>query len=170
MARSLNKLSARTVATAKVKGRYGDGGGLYLRIDDTGKRWVIRYTFEGRSREMGAGSASDVPLSRAREIAASIRAKVAAGADPISDRSVPLSPALKAPPTFAEIASVYMADRESHWRNAAHPPAMAPDPGDASRAAVAPAGGRCRHRRYPGGAPSDVDHEGRDGAPVARPH
>jgi len=34
MARGINKLSARSVVTAKEPGLYGDGGNLYLQLAD----------------------------------------------------------------------------------------------------------------------------------------
>lgn len=52
MARQLNKLSARTVATATKPGRYGDGGGLALVVSADGRRrWVLRFTLGGKSQD-----------------------------------------------------------------------------------------------------------------------
>ena len=63
MARSINKLSARTVETLKAPGRYSDGGNLYLSISaNGGRRWVFMYRFAGKQREMGLGSASRAAL------------------------------------------------------------------------------------------------------------
>ena len=60
------KLTARKVATAKA-GKYSDGGNLYLIVSDTGARkWVLRYTWRGRAKELGLGSATSVPLADAR--------------------------------------------------------------------------------------------------------
>lgn len=120
MARALNKLTARTVAT-KPKGRHSDGGGLYLVVDEAGKRrWVIFYTVDGKRREMGAGSVGSVPLSRAREIAAEVRQKVAGGVDPIARKApTPLSEPAR-PTSFGDAALAYMADHESEWRSAVH--------------------------------------------------
>ena len=57
MARGTNKLSARAVATAKP-GRYGDGGGLYLIVAESGaRRWVYRFSWRGKVTETGLGSA-----------------------------------------------------------------------------------------------------------------
>ena len=57
MARTRNKLAARTVATLSAQGKHSDGGGLYLRIDGVAgsirRRWVMRYVWRGRTREMG---------------------------------------------------------------------------------------------------------------------
>ena len=52
--RRLNKLTAREVAGAK-DGSHSDGGGLYLRVQDGGRRrsWVFRFTRNGKTSEMG---------------------------------------------------------------------------------------------------------------------
>ncbi|MGC2320478.1 MAG: Arm DNA-binding domain-containing protein, partial [Bradyrhizobium sp.] len=78
-----SKLTARKVATAKP-GKYSDGGNLYLIVSETGARkWVLRFTWRGRAKEMGLGSAVSVPLADAREKAASARRKIAHGLNPI---------------------------------------------------------------------------------------
>src|SRR4249920_866689 len=80
------KLTARKVATAKP-GKYSDGGNLYLIVSETGARkWVLRFTWRGRAKEMGLGSAASVPLADARENAASARRKIAQGLNPIDER------------------------------------------------------------------------------------
>jgi len=59
---ALNKLSARFVETVKVPGVYGDGGNLYLQVQELerkggekaiAKSWLFRFMREGRAREMG---------------------------------------------------------------------------------------------------------------------
>lgn len=70
MARLMNRLSARAVATIIKPGRHADGGGLYLSISPNGgRRWVFLYRWHGKPTEIGFGSARDVPLARARELA-----------------------------------------------------------------------------------------------------
>jgi len=79
-------LNARKVETAKP-GKYGDGANLYLVVSKTGARkWVLRFTFRGKAKEMGLGSAASVPLADAREKAASARRKIARGLNPIDER------------------------------------------------------------------------------------
>ena len=42
--RSLHKLTTRKVESIKKKGRYSDGGNLYLIVTNAGTRqWVFRY-------------------------------------------------------------------------------------------------------------------------------
>src|SRR5258708_4832524 len=81
-----NKLTARKVETAKP-GKYSDGGNLYLIVSETGARkWVLRFTWRGRAKEMGLGGAASVPLADARERAASARRRIAQGLNPIDER------------------------------------------------------------------------------------
>ena len=70
------RLTARKVQTAKP-GKYSDGGNLYLIISGSGSRkWVLRFTWRGKAKEMGLGSATSVPLADARESAARARRKI----------------------------------------------------------------------------------------------
>ena len=44
MARKINRLNARAVATIAKHGRHADGGGLYLSISaNGGRRWVFLF-------------------------------------------------------------------------------------------------------------------------------
>src|SRR5205823_11745434 len=67
MPRTLNRLSPLKVG--KLRGRYADGGGLYLRISDSGtKGWIFRYTDDGKLHDMGLGPVHTISLPRAREL------------------------------------------------------------------------------------------------------
>ena len=83
MAREINRLSPRAVATIKNRGRYADGGGLYLQISafDT-QAWIFRYTLDGKSRQMGLGSLRTVSLAEAREVARECRKQLREGTRP----------------------------------------------------------------------------------------
>ena len=83
MARKINRLNARTVATITAHGRHADGGGLYLSVSPNGgRRWVFLFRWHGKHTEIGLGSARDVTLARARELAGQARAKLAEGINP----------------------------------------------------------------------------------------
>src|SRR6516162_5742660 len=82
----IGRLTARKIETTKP-GKYSDGGNLYLIVSPTGSRkWVLRFTWRGKAREMGLGTPATVPLAEAREKAANARRMVARGLDPILER------------------------------------------------------------------------------------
>jgi hypothetical protein len=63
---AIHRLSPRKITTA-LPGKYEDGGGLRLVVSKLGaKKWVLRFTIDGRRREMGLGSYPDVTLADAR--------------------------------------------------------------------------------------------------------
>ncbi len=115
MAQQVNKLSVRTVESLKAPGRHSDGGGLYLNVTESGaKSWVFLYRRVGRRREMGLGSARDVPLAHARTLAAQARQHLAGGRDPLSVRAKPQTM------TFGEAATALIDSMSPSWRNAKH--------------------------------------------------
>ncbi|SLJ88346.1 tyrosine-type recombinase/integrase [Novosphingobium mathurense] len=122
MARHLNRLTVKQVQNAKKSGLLADGGGLYLSTTNGGRRWVYVFQWEGRRKEMGLGSANDVPLARARDKAAEARAMVADGINPIDARKAEQE-AEREPdsvPTFGSFADSYIASVEEGWRNEKH--------------------------------------------------
>lgn len=84
---SNNLLTALQVAKAKAKGRFRDGGGLYLVVrSETQKHWIMRAVFNGKRRDFSIGSANKISLAKAREIAASYREMIATGVDPLETK------------------------------------------------------------------------------------
>lgn len=87
MARSSNKLTAIAIANIKAKGRYSDGGGLYLRVSpQLNKSWVFRWVRHRVENEMGLGKFPEVSLAEAREQAFVARRHVIAGRNPRTER------------------------------------------------------------------------------------
>src|SRR6516164_3334121 len=92
MGRSRNRLSPTLVRSAPP-GMHCDGGGLYLQCvrgndESTVRRhWIFRFAVNGRDRQMGLGSALDVSLAEAREMAADARKLRVRGIDPINERN-----------------------------------------------------------------------------------
>lgn len=84
---ALNKLTLKQVKTLG-DGLHSDGGNLYLRVVGNGRSWIFRYRCNYKSHDIGLGSAYSVPLSKAREIAADYRLKIALGEVPNKDRVV----------------------------------------------------------------------------------
>ncbi|WP_430386736.1 tyrosine-type recombinase/integrase [Blastomonas fulva] len=121
MARSINRLTAREVATIKATGRHADGGGLYLRVTESGSRsWVFMTTTDGKRSEIGLGSAASVTLATARRLSSEMREAVALGGNPreVIEPSEP--EALPAVPTFGSFAEQYIKSVEGGWRNPVH--------------------------------------------------
>src|SRR4029077_590106 len=108
-------LTSRRVETAKP-GKYSDGGNLYLIVSGTGARkWVLRFTWRGHAKEMGLGSATNVPLADAREKAAAARRKIAQGLNPIEERKRD-----GGIPTFGEMADEVRESLSAGFRNEKH--------------------------------------------------
>jgi integrase len=124
MAHKLNRLTARTVATAKTPGLHADGGGLYLRVARGGaKSWVLRFMIARKAREMGLGGLSKVTLAEARRIAAEHRLQLANKVDPIARRDAAHSVQMLEDAqsmTFNDCAKAYVKAHEAGWRNAKH--------------------------------------------------
>jgi integrase len=128
MARGINKLSARSVASANEPGLYGDGGNLYLQVADVDgkgitKAWIFRFMLAGRARKMGLGSVNDFSLAEARERARQARQQVADGIDPIEARLAARDARRKDDAesiTFKDAATKYLTVHESEWKNAKH--------------------------------------------------
>ena len=118
------KLTSLMVAKLKKPGHYGDGGLLYLQIDERGnKSWDLRYRVGGRVREMGLGSLDTFSLAEARERAREGRKLLADGNDPIEVRkAVRMQQRLDEAKaiTFADFAKSFIATRQSGWRNSKH--------------------------------------------------
>ena len=113
---AIHRLTPRKVETAGP-GKYEDGGGLRLVVSKTeSKRWVLRYTLNGKRREMGLGSFPGVTLAQARNKAAEIRGKVDSGIDPIRERRAEA----KEIPDFTSCAARYIRAHRHGWRNAKH--------------------------------------------------
>jgi integrase len=124
LGRTIGKLTALAADRAKTPGKIGDGGGLWLEIDDGGaKSWSFRYTMHGRSREMGLGPLHTVSLAEARDKALECRKLKLEGVDPIEHRRAKIAAArLEAVNdlTFDECRALYIAAHRAGWRNAKH--------------------------------------------------
>lgn len=124
MARPWNQLAANAVRGADERGRYADGGNLYLQVAKGGsKSWVLNYTRDGISRAMGLGSARVVSLNVARELAAQVREQLARGIDPIDARKAARQAARAARAklvSFKQCVEEYHAANETRWSNEKH--------------------------------------------------
>jgi integrase len=124
MGRTIGRLSALKVSRATEPGMYADGGGLYLQVKSRDARsWIFRYTLNKRSREMGLGPLSAIPLTDARLMAGECRRLRVQGLDPIeardAERAGRQTEAARAM-TFDQCAEAYIASHRSAWRNVKH--------------------------------------------------
>jgi integrase len=112
----MGKLSATGVRAATRPGLLGDGDGLFLVVGKTGsKSWIVRVQKHGRRRDIGVGSASKVPLGKARERARQIREWVEDGLDPVFEKRKAAGI-----PTFKEASKKVVDLHRKTWRNEKH--------------------------------------------------
>ena len=90
-----------------------------LTIDKSGNSVGPSCLSNGKQHEAGLGGLASVPLAKAREIAASFRAMLADGRNPIVERRAQRQLQRKRQ-TFGQIAEDFFATHESSWRNAKH--------------------------------------------------
>lgn len=112
----MGNLTAKAVKHAKP-GRYSDGKGLLLMVRPSGsKRWILRVQVNGKRRDIGLGSASDVSLSSARDAADDMRKAFKRGENPLRARNEEGEET----PTFREAAELVHRENEKGWKNAKH--------------------------------------------------
>lgn len=115
----VGKLNARSAATNKP-GDYGDGGGLRLIVSSTGNaKWVFRFSWQGKPKNMGLGSRDVLSLAEARDARDQARKLVAGGVNPLEARNAAKQAAAKRP-TFGEMADTLIASKQPEWRNEKH--------------------------------------------------
>ena len=108
----MGKLTALQVQNLKRAGRFGDGGGLYLRIAPGGsKQFIQRIVINGKRRDLGLGPWPLVSLREAREKSFEIRRAVFQGHDVMGERR------REKTPTFAEAAERTHAALSPRWKN-----------------------------------------------------
>ena len=113
---AIHKLSPRKVETA-LPGKYEDGGGLRLVVSKSrSKKWVLRFTCNGKRREMGLGSVQSVSLAAARAKAAKYRSMASDGVDPIAARRIEPGRV----PDFTTCAARYIRAQRHGWRSSKH--------------------------------------------------
>lgn len=126
MGKKAANLAPLTVSKLKTPGLHfvGHVAGLALSVSKTGSRsWILRMMIGGKRRDMGLGAFPEIPLVRAKELAAEKRQQVRDGIDPIAARREAQA-TLKAVQasfiSFEEAARQYIAAHEAGWKNAKH--------------------------------------------------
>lgn len=107
-----NKLSESKVKALTEPGLYGDGDGLWIRVQKGGSRnWVFIYRRGAERHEMGLGGygqgTAPVSVSLAREKAEAIRDQLARGENPKAARTKPK--------TFLDVAKALIEAKRPEW-------------------------------------------------------
>src|SRR6185437_10962352 len=112
-----NALTAVGVRAQKKPGRYADGNGLYLVVDESGaKRWMARLVINGKRHEIGLGGVTLVSLAEAREKALAHRKLAREGGDPLAEKRKSKARSL----TFEAAARKVYEEHKASWRNGKH--------------------------------------------------
>lgn len=124
MKRKQSQLSAKKIDNLKKPGMYPDGGGLNIRVTESGsKNWVFRYRLHGKEKRQGLGSHPTVSLAEARIAAMESKQLLHKREDPISTKKEAERQrrveAIKGK-TFSEWAEKYIATHQSAWSNEKH--------------------------------------------------
>lgn len=113
-------LSDAAVRSAKPKEKpqkLADGGGLYLLVMPTGRKWWrLKYRFDGKEKSLSLGVYPDTGLKEAREKREAARKLLAAGVDPGENRKAARAArALEASNSFEIVAREWFAKQEPVW-------------------------------------------------------
>ena len=117
-----HKLTDSKIKNLTKPGIYGDGDGLYVRVQSTGRRsWIVHLARFGTRREIGlgpygGGRAWNVTLAAARAKANEARGIIGAGGDPKTDLAERKAAAKSV--TFGHLADEYIATMKPKWRGA----------------------------------------------------
>ena len=124
MGRGINNLTANEIKNINVKGRYSDGGNLYLITDQNlNKHWKFIYRHLDKRPEIGLGAYPATSLADARKKAAEYRTILANNGNP-KEHKAEKEIALKRPPkqiiTFKDCAESFISSYTPSLKNAKH--------------------------------------------------
>ena len=122
--RRVGMLTARGVKTKKKPGLYGDGGNLFLKVDDGGsKSWLFKHQVNGKARKYGLGPVHTVSLSDARQRAEAVRRLLLDGIDPKEARRAEEEAAAIAEArsiSFDSAVAQYIESHKAGWKSDKH--------------------------------------------------
>ncbi len=130
----MGKLTAVGVENLKTPKRYADGDGLYLEVDAKGnKRWLVRFSLDGKRSFMGLGAyhKRSNSLAMARDAAVDARRLVNAGINPVTHKKeqseeraaqqlVREATKRANKQTFQACANEWYEANKSQWKNSKH--------------------------------------------------
>jgi len=90
MAAKLNDKQVKSLLRKGEPGRFAAGNGLYFRVSNEGSGfWVVRYTANGKRREITLGKYPELSLANAAAETAKLKAEVKQGIDPLAEKKRP---------------------------------------------------------------------------------
>jgi integrase len=108
-----NELTAKAVANAR-DGKHTDGDGLQFQVKGKSKRWVLRYRWQGRDKELGIGKYPAMTLAAARARRDELSEIIENGGDPRSNA------ASASTITFREDMDNFVEYNRRRWRHSHH--------------------------------------------------
>lgn len=113
----MGQLTVAKIKTLREPGRYGDGDGLMLLVNESGAQsWMLRVRIDGKRRDIGLGSTKVMTLAEARAKAIELRREIAQGIDPIAEKKR----AKIVVPTFKAAALRVHQEQKATWKNGKH--------------------------------------------------
>jgi integrase len=117
-------LTTKRIARLSEPGKYLDAHGLYLQVNDNGKKsWLFRYERSGRERAAGLGPIHTVSLKEARERARKARLQLLDGIDPIDAKRAERNAQALAKAqemTFGQCVVQYLEAHDAAWGSRKH--------------------------------------------------
>ena len=116
------RLNNFKIKSLPINKKISDGSGLNLTLTsrDNGN-WTFRYTYNGKAKEMGLGSYPEISIVEARNLALEKRTLKSNGVDPIFEKkTLKKQEQEKAKRLFSHVASDYIDDIKSTWKNPKH--------------------------------------------------
>lgn len=113
----LTAIEVRNTKPADKPRKLFDGGGLFLLVTpEGGKRWRLKYRFDGKEKLLAIGTYPEIELAKAREARDAARKLLAQGFDPADDRKAARAAERAArEQTFATMAAQWFAKKAGEW-------------------------------------------------------
>ncbi len=118
----MSNLTIKTINAAKQPGKLMDGDGLHLTVGrNQSKRWVHRFMFQGKRRDMGLGSYPMISLAEARLRRDQNKRLLSEGIDPIEAAKITRAKAdYSSYRQFDQAAAQCIESLSARWSNAKH--------------------------------------------------
>jgi len=116
----LTAIEVRNAKPAAKPRKLFDGGGLFLLVTpEGGKRWRLKYRFDGKEKLLAIGTYPEIELARAREARDAARKLLAQGTDPADYRKAErAAERADREHTFGAMAEKWFTKKSGEWSSA----------------------------------------------------